>query len=232
MKKSFKYYLGYWIILVALFNILSFVGVGYFESGNYSELFWFGYIFITLVFFGQLYIAYIAFKPNNLQKTFYNISLIVSSYVGLMVSIVVGTAFMIIPELPIQIGIIVCAIVVAFNAIELIKARSAGQIVGELDDKIKNQTFFIKSLAVDAESLINRTENDTNKKIAVKVFEAIKYSDPMSNDQLSDIENKIATKFNEYAVDVLENDIEKTTKTSSELINLIGDRNRKCRLLK
>ena len=92
--------------------------------------------------------------------------------------------------LPFYVGIIGCLVLLAINSIAVLKAKAAAEIVSEIDDKIKKQTFFIKSLAVEAESVVNRVQNDNNKKIAIKVFEAIKYSDAMSKEELNDIEGK------------------------------------------
>lgn len=232
MKNNFKYYLVYWAILFALFNVIAFVSVGWIGFEKYTSSFWIGYSFITLTFFGQLFVSYIAFRPSNLQKVFYNISLITLSYTGLILSLIIGGLFMAISALPYYIGIIGSAIILAINAIAVLKAKAAAEIVSEIDDKIKKQTFFIKSLAVEAESVVNRVQNDNNKKIAIKVFEAIKYSDAMSKEELNDIEGKIKLKFEEYTEAIFKGDEEKINIISDELLNLISDRNKKCKLLK
>lgn len=232
MKNNFKYYLVYWAILFALFNVIAFVSVGWIGFEKYTSSFWIGYSFITLTFFGQLFVSYIAFRPSNLQKVFYNFSLLTFSYTGLIFSLIIGGLFMAISALPYYIGIIGSAIILAINAIAVLKAKAAAEIVSEIDDKIKKQTFFIKSLAVEAESVVNRVQNDNNKKIAIKVFEAIKYSDAMSKEELNDIEGKIKLKFEEYTEAIFKGDEEKINIISDELLNLISDRNKKCKLLK
>ena len=231
MKKVMKFYCVIWAILLALFNVISFVSVGWAETPKYTPSFWIGYIFITIAFIGQLICTYFALKDNDSKKTFYNFSLISTSYTGLILSFIFGGLCMIISPLPYWIGIILCAIVLGLNAIAVVKASIAIDIVGEIDEKVKERTFFIKSLTVDAENLISRAKSEAAKAECKKVYEAIRYSDPMSNNAHASIENEIARVFAKFA-DAVVNNSELVTSISTELLGLIGDRNKKCRFFK
>ena len=93
-------------------------------------------------------------------------------------------------------------------------------------------TFFIKSLTVDAESLIARAKNETIKAECKKVYEAVRYSDPMSNSALSSIESEITITFAKLSEAVVDDNFETVSEFTSEIIILLGDRNNKCKLLK
>lgn len=228
MDKKFKVYALIWAILLFLFNVIVFVV----PKETVNGAFWLGYIFITLAFIGQLACSYIALKAENLKKLFYNIPLISVSYIGLILMLIVGSLTMAIPKLPSWIGIIACLLVLAFTAIAVIKSSAAADVVNEIDNKIKTQTFFIKSLTVDAESLIARAKSETVKTECQKVYEAVRYSDPMSNDALASIESQITVRFAAFS-DAVNADDENVAKTAAEeLVILIGDRNKKCKLLK
>ena len=67
---------------------------------------------------------------------------------------------------------------------------------------------------------------------AKKVYEAIRYSDPMSNPALSDLEVQIFDKFNEFSSAVKSDHAEKAKTAAGELMTLIQNRNKKCKLLK
>lgn len=232
MKKNFKYYAGIWAILLIIFNIATFVSPN--EAAGmikFGGAFWVGYIFITLAFIGQLAVSFFAFDAKNMQKLFYKIPLIRISWTGLILTLIFGVLCMVIPNLPNWIGIIACFAILGFNAISLAKANIAAGIVSEIDDKIKAQTSFIKTLTLDAESLMSCAQNETAKAAAKKVYEAVRYSDPMSHDGLSSIESEIAIKFNQFAGKVTANSEDITT-IAEELIVLISDRNKRCRLLK
>lgn len=233
MNKNFKYYVCIWAILLVVFNIATFVSPN--EAAGMTKFggaFWVGYIFITLAFIGQLAVSFFAFNAKNMQKFFYKIPLIRISWTGLILTLIFGVLCMVIPDLPNWIGIIVCFAVLAFNAISLAKANIAADIVSETDDKVKAQTSFIKTLTVDAESLMSRAQNETAKSAVKKVYEAVRYSDPMSNDGLSGVEGDITIKFSKFTEAVISEDSETVVTLADEIIILLGDRNKKCRLLK
>ncbi|MBR4867578.1 MAG: hypothetical protein IKU10_00345 [Clostridia bacterium] len=232
MKKAFHSYLTIWAILLFLFNIIAFVSGGLLNQEKYDASFWVGYIFITLAFVGQLVCAKIAFDANNLQKLFYNFPLISLSWTGLILSFVIAGICMLVPTLPYWVGIIACSIVLAFVAIAIVKANVAADAVSAIDEKIKMQTFFIKSLTVDAEGLIARATTDEIKLECKKVYEAVRFSDPMSHDMLSATESQITIKFSELSDAVNASNYDAVKALAREAIILMNDRNNRCKLLK
>ena len=233
MKKSFKIYSLIWAICLAVFNVITFVTPN--EIGGVSKFngsFWVGYVFITIAFIGQLTCAFVAFKAENLKKFFYNIPLLSISYGGLVAMLIVGSVFMAIPVLPEWIAIIVCVIILAFNAIAIIKATAAADIVSGIDEKIKTQTFFIKSLSGDAQSLMTSAKSDELRVEAKKVYEAIRYSDPMANAALSDLDAQIEKQFNAFSDAIKADDADLAKETADALVEIVESRNQKCKLLK
>lgn len=233
MKKNFKFYIIIWSILLAIYNLTVFlvkpIIPGYVI--NYDARFWISWSVIIIAFIGQLLCAKIAFDSKNNETFFLNISLITQSYAALIVATIAGSVLMLIPACPAWIAAIVCAAVLGFNVISVVKAKAAADIVSDIDDKIKANTFFIKSLTVDAESLISRAKNEASKTECKKVYESIRYSDPMSNDALASIESQITIAFAKFS-DAVINEADNITALADELIILVGDRNKKCKLLK
>ena len=232
MKKLFKYYCVIWAVLLVLFNVISFVSVGWAGTQKYTPSFWIGYVFITIAFIGQIICSYFALKDNDLKKTFYNISLISTSYTGLVLSFIFGGLCMIISPLPYWVGIILCTIVLSLNVIAVVKASAAIDIVSGIDEKVKESTLFIKSLTVDAESLVSRAKSEDIKAACKKVYEAVRYSDPMSNGALVSIESEITIKFSNFSDAVVADKFNVASECATELVILIDERNKKCKLLK
>ena len=233
MKKNFKFYIIIWAILLVLYNLTVFlvrpVMPGYII--NYDARFWISWGVIIATFIGQLFCAKVAFDSKNNEKLFLNIPLITQSYTALVVATSAGSALMLIPDCPAWIAAIVCAAVFGFGAISVIKAKAAADIVSDTDDKIKTQTLFIKSLTVDAEGLISRAKSEAVKAECKKVYEAIRYSDPMSSDALTGIESQITLKFNEFS-NAVTSGTDNIETLANEVVILVGDRNKKCILLK
>ena len=232
MKSNFKYYVIVWAVLVALFNVIVFVtpnqiaGVSKFDGS-----FWVGYIFIMITFVAQLGVAWYSLK-DDITKTFYRMPLLSISYGSLIAVMIVGILCMVIPGFPVWVGIILCLLVLAFSIVSMMQAQAAASVIGDIDTKIKNKTFFIKSLTVDIDSLLARAASSEMSEELKKVYEVVRYSNPMSNDALSGIESSITIKVSELSECVGKADIEGVKVLVKEINILLNDRNKKCKLLK
>ena len=233
MKKAFKMYAAVWAILLAVFNVICFVTPD--EMAGFTKLdstFWVAYAFITAAFLGQLLCAFFALKADTVKKLFYNLPLITVSYTGLIVMLIFGALTVLIPNLPSWVGVVGCVIVLAFTAIAVVKASGASAVVEKNDEKVKTQTAFIKNLTADAEGLVIRAKSDAVKAECERVYEAVRYSDPMSNDALSVIEAKVTVKMDVFSSAVGDDDAEKAKQIADEIVILLGARSRKCKALK
>lgn len=233
MKKSFKQYAAAWAILLALFNLICFVTPAeWYGFNKFGGSFWAGYVVITLAFLGQLVCAYKAFQAEDAKKFFYNLPLITVSYTGLILTLVFGGACMAVPDLPNWLGAILGAVVLAFTAVAVIKASAAADIVESVDKKVTEKTAFLRVAAADAEVILASAKSEETKAECRKVYEALRYSDPMSNEALSVTEAKITVKLDELKAAAAADDAEKTKAAAGELILLIKERNAKCKALK
>lgn len=227
MRKYFKYYGICWAIALVVFNVITFVSVS--ETVGLASVgssFWVGYAFIIIAFIGNLICSFLFFKEENKGKVFLNIPIINLAYSALIVSLIVGAVAMAVPQIPYWIGVIVDVLVLAFYAIAIVKASAAVDIVNDVEQRVKAQTFFIKSLTVDIEMLAEKEKNSEIKQQLKKLAEKAKYSDPTSINALAELESKIANKVNEF----------KTADNKLEIINqidlLLTERNKKNKILK
>lgn len=232
MKGKFKYYLIAWAALFVLFNLIVFITPSkYGEISRFTGSFLIGYVFTVIFFFAHLACAWFALHTDK-EKVFLNFPLISISLTGLIVMAIIGVVCMTVPFIPAWISIIVASITFVICLISVLSAKAAGEMVGDIDKKIKEETFFIKSLTIDAESLLNRIDNTEIKAEAKKVYEAVRYSDPMSNEKLAMEESRISSKFTEFSATASTGNIDEVKRISAELTGLIEDRNRKCKLFK
>lgn len=232
MKSYFKYYGIVWVVLVVVFNVIVFVTPNEIAGvSKFGGSFWLGYIFIMMTLVAQLGVAWYSLK-DDITKIFYRIPLISISYGSLITMTVVGILCMVIPGFPVWVGIILCLLVLAFSIVSMMRAQAAASLIGDTDTKIKNKTFFIKSLTIDMDSLLARAASPEMSEELKKVYEAVRYSDPMSNDALSGIESSITIKVSELSECVGKADIEGVKGLGKEIVILLNDRNKKCKLLK
>lgn len=233
MKKGFKQYAAAWAVLLVLFNLICFVTPAeWYGFNKFGGSFWAGYVVITLAFLGQLACAYMTFKAENRKRFFYNLPLITVSYTGLILTLVLGGLCMAIPDVPNWLGAILGAVVLAFTAVAVIKASAAADIVESVDKKVAEKTAFLRMATADAEVILASAKSAEIKAECRKVYEALRYSDPMSNEALSVTEAKITVKLDELKAAAAADDAEKTKTAAEDLMLLIKERNTKCKALK
>ena len=176
--------------------------------------------------------SYIAFKDENLQKTFYNVSLILVSYIALVSMLIAGSLCMVIPFFPVWLSVVICVLVASISASIILVTCFVINVVSGIDNEIKTKTFAIKTLTADAEHLLSVAQSFELKKECEKVYENLRYSDPMSNTALSEINEQIQRQFSSFESAVNSADLELTVSIADELLVLIDKRNKQCRLLK
>lgn len=233
MNKRMKYYGVAWLIALAMFNVIVFVVPGADPTvSKFTAFFWIGYSAIMIAFVGQLICSMIALKEENNRKLFYNISLITVSYTGLVIMLMAGALCMAIPALPYWVGVVVSVLTLGFTAIAIVKSSAAIEEVKHIDHKVTEQTLFIKSLTVAADALVASAVSPDIKEQTKKIYNAIRYSDPMSNPALTETEAQISDKFSGFTSAVKTDDIDKAKAVADELLLLVRNRNQKCKLLK
>lgn len=228
MKKGIRFYVIAWLIVFALFNVSCFMisaGAGVKGSG-----FWTGYIFITLAFAGQLACGIYALNTGDRKKMFYDIPVITVSYGGLIATLICGAVVMLVPQIPVWAGIIACLVILAFTATAVIKAMAVSDIVSETDSRVMEDTMFIRTLTADAEILAANAGDDGIKAVCRKIYEAARYSDPVSDAALADIESQIRSGFTSLADAVAKSG--DAAAEAEKITALLAERNSKCKSMK
>ena len=169
-------------------------------------------------------------KVNTKEKMFLTIPQIRIAFISLILGLSISGVYLFVAPKPIV--IVGFVVIYGISAVLVLFGKTAAKEVSRIDEKVKTQTFFIKALTVDADTLVSQAKTPEIKAELTKVYEAIRYSDPKSCDALAGAESQITLKFNELQNAVAENDATKVQTISNELLILIKDRNNKCKLLK
>ena len=222
MKKNISK--GYFIlgILFILVSVIAFA-----VPAAKTAAFWISYGFAVIAFAAQLIIWKAALgRSESLKSKFLGFPVVHIGIVYLVVQIIAFIVFLSIPTLPIWSAVVACAVVAGVSAVCMIASDVGRSEIERVSAKVQEKTFYIKQLQADVE-LLASTETDTVIKSALmQLAEKIRYSDPMSDEQIADIENRITAKIAE-----LKSSTEKV-KIITELNSLLDERNRKCKLLK
>lgn len=226
-NKVFRKYVIIWLIALIMFNVVCFVVPTEIDGvSRLTSAFWTSYVFITIAFLGNLACAWFALKADTPKKLFYNMPLLTISSTGLILMLIVGCVFMVRPSLPQWLGIIICFLILAFTAIAVVQANTAAELVQDTNAKIRQQTSTMRDLTVQAENLIYQAKSEEARAECQKVYDALRYSDPISNEALSMIETKITMKIDEFSFVIGTNDTEKAKNIADEIVMLVHDRDK------
>lgn len=233
MKKGLNGFIAIWGIIFALYLFLGLMTpVIYGDDIDFEWQYWFSFGAIAFMYLVNLACGCYIFKSGNRDRTFFNLPAYKYTISGTIAMIVVCFFnFIIVPNMSQFVACFLCLLVVAFTAIPIIKVGTAANIVMAVDQQTKAQTFFIKTLSIDADTLM-RSASTPLQPICKNVYEAIRYADPMSADALVGIESQITLKFNEFSNAVYSNNSVAAESLGRDVIILVNNRNQKCKLLK
>ena len=222
MKKNKGMAYAVLAIAFVLFNVIAFA-----VPTAKTATFWIAYAFSVVAFASQIVIWKFAFKgADSLKSKFLGIPLISVGITYLIVQIIAFAIFMALPLMASWIALVVCALILGVSAICLVGTETGREEINRVEEKVEKKVFYIKSLQVDIEMLASAERDADTKAALTKLAEKIRFSDPMSNEALNDLEADITAKVEEL----------KTAENKAEIItvldSLITERNKKAKLLK
>ena len=216
--------MAYSVLAIAfvLFNVIAFA-----IPTAKTATFWIAYAFSVVAFALQIVIWKFAFKgTDTLKSKFLGIPLISVGITYFIVQIIAFAIFMALSLMASWIAVVVCALILGISAICLIGTETGREEINRVEEKVEKKVFYIKSLQVDIEMLASAERDADTKAALTKLAEKIRFSDPMSNEFLADLEAEISAKIKE--LETAENKAEIITVLDS----LITKRNKKVKLLK
>lgn len=232
--QKLKSYIVFWLVLISLFNVVCFATPDkWYGVDKYSGAFWPGYIFITGSFILHLVYASFAFKESDIEKRALNNPITVISFFELGIMFAVGAICMMVPALPNWAGIILCYTVLALSVMFLISAKTVEENKLSANKQLNNKTAFLRELADVASNMVSSSKTDAIRRTATKVYDAIRYSDPVSSEETKadeiDISNALLDLRN-----MLQNGCEEESfnEQADEILLLIEKRNNRCKALK
>lgn len=221
MKKKLPVLLITGIVFI-VFNVIAFVA-----PFNKDNSFWISYIFTDIAFVLQIITWVIAFKSeDSLKSKFYGVPIVSIGIIYLFLQITVFVVINAIGNVEPWISTIICVFLLGAALIGIVSGDLGRKKVSEIDAKTRNKTLFISSLRAEINSIAEIETDASTKKALQQLSETIKYSDPMSDDSLPDIENRISNK-----VKALREQTDKIS-TINSIAVLVAERNRKCKINK
>ena len=215
---------GY-VILGILFVLISIIAFA--VPTVKTATFWIAYVFTAAAFAAQIGIWKTALgKEGTLKSKFLGFPVVHIGIVYAIIQTVAFAVFLFVPTLPVWSAIVVCSVIAGISAVCMISVDAGRNEIERVEAKVQNKVFYIRELQADIELLADNETNADVKTALTQLAEKIRFSDPMSNEQLADLEGKISIKIEEL----------KTTSSQLEIItelnSLLDERNKKCKILK
>ena len=215
---------GY-VILGILFVLISIIAFA--VPTVKTATFWIAYVFTAAAFAAQIGMWKTALgKEGTLKSKFLGFPVVHIGIVYAIIQTVAFAVFLFVPTLPVWSAIVVCSVIAGISAVCMISADAGRDEIERVEAKVQKKVFYIRELQADIELLADSETNADVKTALTQLAEKIRFSDPMSNEQLADLENKISTKV--LKLKTAANKVEIIT----ELTALLDERNKKCKILK
>lgn len=214
---------GY-VILGILFALVSIIAFA--VPTAKTATFWVAYVFTAAAFAAQIIIWRTALGKETLKSKFLGFPVVHIGIVYATIQTVAFAVFMFVPTLPTWSAIVVCSIIAGVSAVCMISSNAGCNEIERVEANVQKMVFYIRELQADIELLADNESDAAVKTALTHLAEKIRFSDPMSNEQLAHLENKISTKVAE-----LKNAASKM-EIITELNSLLDERNKKCKILK
>ena len=212
-------------ILLVLYNLIAFVIP--FEK---TAVFWLSYAF-TMVSIGVLALAvYMAFLKNTDAKSrFYGFPIARLGLIYAVVQTLVSLLAMALATiLPWQLMTVVYALGLGAVLLGLIGAETVVENIQTQDATIKVKSSRMRALQAKVAQLNANCDCPELKKLA----EELRYSDPVSGEDLAEIEADLSASVDQLQDAVVEGDYAVIGQLCKKTSNLLAERNRLCKLTK
>lgn len=218
MNKNFKKSIIIIIILLVVYNVLMFVIP--FPKKNLA-VFWVSWFFGLLSIGIQILNFYwLLNKESNYKSKIYGIPVFKVGVLYSIIQLISSIAFIIVNcflNVPTWIPVIVYVVVISISVIGYISVDSIREEIEKIEEETKSQTSFIKSFRKEINTLfLSIGEDNPIYKSIEKLNEEARLSDPVSNEETSEIEEEMTSKL-----EILINFINE--KKYDEALNAVND---------
>lgn len=228
-NKKTKSLLAVYAIILVMFCALYLV-VPFPKTGAY----WVEFIFSLIAVTGGCGISWYAFNNDGIKSKIYGFPVFNLGFAYMAVQIVFGIVIAAVGfavNVPVWITVVASVLILGLAAIGIIGADNARDIIEEQENHDEIATKAMKTFRLDIQYIVDLCGDTELKKSLEKLVEQFKYSDPVSSDELTDIEDNLQREVKNLAA-LVNSDRELAAKKISEIETLLADRNRRCKDLK
>lgn len=204
---------------------------------EHNSAFWAGYIFSMVAILAQIAVAFLAMSNAvGIKKKVYTFPIFKMGAIYLAVQLCISLVLFIVAtfveEFPSWIAWVVCIIVLGIFTILVLLTDTTRDEIIKIEDETEIKTAQVKYFRVNIDNIARRATDNELRAVLEKLADTARYSDPVSNDNLVETENRIQQNILALEDAVISNNIQCAKEIATNTIVLFEDRNALCKLYK
>lgn len=218
------------IVFIA-YNVILFMLCGF--SGH-TAIFWISWVFMLVAFAAMTFAGVMLGKRGMfLRDWLFGFPIVKHSTVYITGEFVASTVFIIIEKnISFRWAFAVQFLLFCIYGVCAVSCFLSKETIDDVHNKVSDKTRFLKLLRVDAEMLVEKCPDAELRGQLQKFSDAIRYSDPMSNEALFELEKDITLTVSECGRAVESGNFENASELCKKADLLLVERNKKCKALK
>ena len=213
------------MILLAVFSVIAFV-----IPFPKNTVFWIAYACGLFAILFQLYIFRSSFgKADDARSRFYGFPIARLGICYMFVQLVVSIAEIALSKfLPTWVVILINALILAVALIGCITTETMRDEIAAQDVKLRKSVLNMRELQSLTAALVNQSEDAELTKSLQKVADEFRYSDPLTSDKTSALEEDMRSRIGDLQQAIADGDADGAKVLCAKLLDCLRERNRIC----
>lgn len=212
------------VIALAVFSVIAFV-----IPFPKNTVFWIAYVCGIFAILFQLYIFKSSFGKADARSRFYGFPIARLGIYYLVIQLVVSIIEIALSKfLPTWVVILINVLILAIALIGCITTETMRDEIAAQDVKLKKSVSNMRELQSLTASLVNQTDDAELKKSLQKVADEFRYSDPLTSDKTSALEENMHSQIGDLQQALVDSDVDGAKTLCTKLLDCLRERNRIC----
>jgi MFS family permease len=218
-------------IALVVYNVILFVVAGFVD---HTAVFWLSRIFVLLGFATMALVgAFLGKEGLHMRDWIFGFPMLRYTYIYLVGELIFSVVFMLCEHtVSWELAFVLQFLLVCIYLVFVVGCFFAKRTVCEVKTNVKDKTMFIRMLRIDAEMLVDKCSDPSLKEMCKKLAEDIRFSDPMSNEALFELEKEITLTVSSCNDAIAAGELEGAKEYCIKASVLLSERNKKCKVLK
>lgn len=221
-KKTIGMSLAIWAIFFVVYNLLIFLFLK-----PQTPVFWISYGFMVLAFGLQILGMYLSFKEFSVQAVFFGIPLAQFTLFYFCAEFFMSFVFMLFQAITWKIPLFLQLLLLAVYAVVAIVSVATRDASVAAKDRVQQSAAVMRVSTIDIEMLRDEARDPELKNQLRRLAEAVRYSDPMTNDFVADVDARIRQETMALQTYCEDGDTAAAKESCGKLQRLYVERNKK-----